>query len=306
MNIVLIGFESFGVRSQATFIQTKHANIFIDPSAALAPKRYGLPPHKLEVKKLIETFNKIENFLRDSEYIIVTHYHYDHHDPGKFLDPTFFKGKTILIKDFEKNINFSQKLRAQRFISIIKNFAKNIVICDQKIIEMGTNKIVFSKPLPHGINTRLGYVISVCIKDEYEFLFTSDIEGGTNEEHSYIYDFCKPYVAIVDGPPTYLMGYAFSEKDLHHSLNFLKTFIDKNSNVLKYLILDHHAFRDENYASLVQNIRNSHIIIETAAEFMGFEPKPLEALRKGLYMVDNESGLDLLHDVVKHGVEPDE
>ncbi|MEM1608517.1 MAG: hypothetical protein QXG81_04510, partial [Ignisphaera sp.] len=63
MELNLIGFESLGVRSQATFIQVKNANIFIDPSAALAPRRYGLPPHRLEAKRLLEIFDKIQDYL---------------------------------------------------------------------------------------------------------------------------------------------------------------------------------------------------------------------------------------------------
>ncbi|MEM0026566.1 MAG: hypothetical protein QXT53_01345 [Ignisphaera sp.] len=308
MELVLIGFESLGVRSQATFIQIKDANIFIDPSAALAPRRYGLPPHRLEAKKLLETFDKIQYYLRDSDYIIITHYHYDHHDPGRFIDPTLFRGKTILVKDFERNINFSQRIRAHKFIKLIKDFANNIKVCDNKTVEIDSNKISFSKPLPHGSNTKLGFVISVCIKDEYEILFTSDIEGGSSREHSFLYNFCRPYIAIVDGPPTYLMGYSFSEEELNNSLNFLKTFISKNLDTLRQIVLDHHIFRDVNYVSVVQNLRkySAHVEIKTAAELMGFEPQPLEAFRKGLYTVSNESGLDILKETMKYGDNLDE
>ena len=112
MLLKLIAFESLGVRSQATYIQTKNALIFIDPSAALAPRRYGLPPHKIEALRLLEVFRDINSFIQDSEYIIITHYHYDHHDPGVFVDVNLYKDKVFLVEDPQNNINLSHKIRA--------------------------------------------------------------------------------------------------------------------------------------------------------------------------------------------------
>lgn len=302
MEVHLVGFESIGVRSQATFIQTNDTTIFIDPSAALAPRRYGLPPHVLEVKWLLKVFDKIEDFARDSEYIVITHYHYDHHDPGRFIDPYIFKGKAFLIKDFNSYTNFSQKMRAYRYYNTIKEFAKSISVIDGRNLILGSTTISFSSPLPHGRDNKLGYVVSVCIEDDIAILFTSDIEGGSSEEHLKLKDFCRPELAIVDGPPTYLMGYSFSEEDLKRSVEFLNTFIAKNVGFLQVIILDHHVFRDLNYINFIKELKLPQTMrIKTAAEFMGLEPRPLEALRKALYRAENENGLDMLRNALRQG-----
>ena len=48
MNVKPLASESLGVRSMATYVETKDCKILIDPSAALGPKRYGLSPHQKE------------------------------------------------------------------------------------------------------------------------------------------------------------------------------------------------------------------------------------------------------------------
>ena len=52
MKIIPIASDSLGVRSMATYVETKDCKILIDPSAALGPKRYGLPPHNKELEAL--------------------------------------------------------------------------------------------------------------------------------------------------------------------------------------------------------------------------------------------------------------
>ncbi|MDK2383350.1 MAG: hypothetical protein QI199_00895, partial [Candidatus Korarchaeota archaeon] len=77
MSFRLIAFDSMGVRSMATVVETKDVKIFIDPSVALAPRRFGLPPHDREVERMHELAKVIEEEALDSDVIVVTHYHYD-------------------------------------------------------------------------------------------------------------------------------------------------------------------------------------------------------------------------------------
>ena len=51
MKIKPLAFDSFGARSMCTLVETRDIKIVIDPSVALAPKRYGLPPHEMELRK---------------------------------------------------------------------------------------------------------------------------------------------------------------------------------------------------------------------------------------------------------------
>lgn len=297
MDIKFIAFESLGVRSQATFIQTKDVNIFIDPSAALAPRRFGLPPHILEVKKLLEIFDKIEDFLRDSDIIIFTHYHYDHHDPGRFLDPELYKNKIVLLKDPQNHINISQRVRASRFLKILKDRAKNIHIADGRKELLGKTVVKFSSPLPHGESNKLGYVLGICIDDVEEALvYTSDIEGGPTKAHRELLNFCRARIAVVDGPPVYLVGYKYSVESLRSSIDFLNKLIESGS--LEVVVLDHHLCRDLGYIEklneVVKRAESIGVRIKTAAEFMGLEPLLLEAMRRELYARNPENGLKLL------------
>lgn len=302
MDIAFIAFESLGVRSQATFIQTKDVNIFIDPSAALAPRRFGLPPHISEVKRLLELFDRIEELLRDSDVIIFTHYHYDHHDPGRFIDLELYRGKTIFLKDPHNNINLSQRLRALRLLKVLNEKAKAINMADGASTVLGGTAIRFSKPLPHGESSRLGYVVGVCVDDgDSAVLYTSDIEGGPMESHKSLLNFCRASIAVIDGPPTYLLGYRYSENSLRLSKEFITKLIGVET--MDLVIIDHHVCRDIDYSrkliDVFERARSMGKKVKTAAEAMGLQPLFLEAMRRELYRERPENGLKLLKSVYR-------
>lgn len=281
-----LAFESLGVRSQATFVQSKDVTLVVDPSAALAPSRFGFPPHRREVERLLQAATVIEEHVRDAEAIIVTHYHYDHHDPGKIIAPTVYKNKIVILKDYEKNINFSQKVRALRFINAIREFAKSIVVADGREINIGNTTIKVSNPVTHGSTARLGYVVSVCIQErgDISLLFTSDVEGGVAEAHRGLLTLCAPGVAVVDGPPTYLLGYRFSVDELRKSLEFIRALVLLGPQTV---IVDHHLCRDANYRSKLKEVNPWPDLdvgkLINAAEYLGVEPQFLEAWRPRLY-----------------------
>jgi len=54
MRIVPLSFDSLGARSMATYVETRDVKIFIDPGVSLAPSRYGLPPHEVEINVMAE------------------------------------------------------------------------------------------------------------------------------------------------------------------------------------------------------------------------------------------------------------
>jgi len=297
LRIELIAFESLGVRSMATLVETRDALILIDPSAALAPRRFGLPPHIREVERLLQLFDRIAELVKDADLVVVTHYHYDHHDPGKFMDPEVYRGKRMWIKNPRSRINVSQRIRAHRFLKILEPRVDELRFADGSSTTLGRTRILFSEPVPHGESDRLGYVVAVCIDDgEERLLYTSDIEGGPLDQHLQLFKWCSPTIAIVDGPPTYLAGYKYSMKSLESSINNLVEALKMPQ--LHTMVLDHHAARELDHAKklnrLVEAARELGKRVQLASQFMGVEAQLLEALRRELFEQDPRDGLELL------------
>lgn len=280
MKIIPIASDSMGTRSMATFVETDDCKILIDPGVALGPRRYGLPPHPLEIEKLEEDWRNIVKYADKAQVMIVTHYHYDHHNPEY---PEIYTDKVVYLKHPTEKINYSQKKRAKYFLSKLNNLPEVIEYCDGQKFIFNSTKIKFSSPVCHGTNARLGYVVEVSISyREEKFLFTSDVEGPSLKEQV---DFIlkeNPDILYLDGPMTYMLGYRYSAKSLEESVKNLIKILRETK--IKKLIIDHHFLRDLNWRERIKealDIANSKIV--TAAEYTGRENLMLEARRKELY-----------------------
>jgi len=60
--IVPLAFDSFGVRSMATFVETDDLRILIDSGVSLMPSGYGLEPDALEWERFDETWKPIKQY----------------------------------------------------------------------------------------------------------------------------------------------------------------------------------------------------------------------------------------------------
>ena len=278
MKILPIASDSLGVRSMATYVETKDCKILIDPSAALGPKRYGLPPAKKEIDMLDKTKKEIAKIAATCNILTISHYHYDHYDP----DETFYNGKTVFAKDIEANINKSQKQRGTDFKKCIEDSCK-LIYSDDSTHKIGKTTITFSPPFFHGPeNVRLGYVIMTTIDDgQKRLLHASDVQGPvTKTAKEYILD-QKPDLLIMDGPPTIFLGWKFSMKNLEEASNNLIEIID---NLKCDVILDHHLLRDLKYKEVFpEPYKKKEHRIKTFAEYLGKENNTLEAHRKELW-----------------------
>ena len=276
MDIIPVCSDSMGVRSMAVLVKAKGVSVFIDPSAALGPSRYGLPPAREEVKALHDFKEKIRKLAKDVDVIVISHYHYDHHDP----DEDFYKDKVVLAKDRLKNINRSQRTRGKYFEDMVAPVAR-LEYADGKEFDFGGVKIKFSKPYPHGPpGTRLGYVIMVCIDDGgMRILHTSDVQGPVDEKCADDIIEMNPDLIIVDGPPTYFLGWKFSVKSLERAINNLLRIIRE---IDCEIIMDHHLLRDLRYKEHMAKVYAKGKI-KTFAEYLGLENNMLEARRKELW-----------------------
>ena len=278
MKIVPIASDSLGIRSMATYVETKNCRILIDPSAALGPKRYGLPPHREEQEVLFKTKLKIAELAKQCNILTISHYHYDHYDPNE----VFYKGKKVFAKDIAKYINKSQKQRGTDFKNKVESVCQ-LIYSDGTIHEFNDTTVSFSPPFFHGPeNIRLSYVIMTTIFDSgKKLLHASDVQGPvTKNATDYIIN-QKPDLLIIDGPPTNFLGWRFSKKNLEKaSNNFIKILKKTDCEI----ILDHHLLRDLKYKEVYpEPYKIGKNKVKTFAEYLGEKNNTLEAHRKHLW-----------------------
>jgi hypothetical protein len=82
IRIVPLAAESLGVRSMCTYVETSDLKILLDAGVSLCPKRFGLPPHPIEFKAIVDSRRKIAEVAEESKIVTLSHYHFDHHTPS--------------------------------------------------------------------------------------------------------------------------------------------------------------------------------------------------------------------------------
>jgi predicted metallo-beta-lactamase superfamily hydrolase len=292
MKIVPLAFESMGVRSMATFVETDQ-KILIDPGTSIAPKRFGYPPWKNEFDALYETRARIEEYAEKADVVTISHYHHDHYTPfelGKFLDSSpkaaekVYQGKKLFIKHPISQINKSQQKRAADFLKNLKDLDCEVSYGDGKSFEIGDTEIKFSNALPHGSEgSKLGYVVAVTIKwNGKSVMHASDVQGPIYEGAKQAILKEKPDMLILSGPPIYLQGFAIEREDIEKARNNLIEI----SGQIPEVIVDHHLLRDIRCFDFIKSVeKESGAEIFVASEINGREPKLLEARRKEFYRI---------------------
>ena len=115
MKIELVWFDSMGAKSSCVFVETRDIRIIIDPGiAAMQP---SFPAE--EWKKILwreEGRRKIKRFLKKSDVVVISHYHYDHFLPK---DIEIYRDKILFTKNPNEYINESQRGRAMDFFGRI-------------------------------------------------------------------------------------------------------------------------------------------------------------------------------------------
>jgi predicted metallo-beta-lactamase superfamily hydrolase len=282
MKIIPLAFDSMGVRSTATFVETD-LKIVIDPGVSFAPLRYGLPPTKLELERVEELSVKVWECAQEADILTISHYHYDHYFP----EADFYSGKILLIKDPKNNINRSQKGRGKEFLNWIKDTPQLMEFADGRKFKFRQTEINFSPPFYHGgEGSRLGYVLMCSIKYRgKKIIHASDVQGPQVIQTTDWIIKQNPDILILSGFPTLLMGWRSSKFGLHQSNKNLVKILTETK--VRTIILDHHLVRDLHYSNKIDEVSkkakslNKKII--TAAEFLGKEPEFLEARRKEFY-----------------------
>ncbi|AEC52441.1 hypothetical protein PNA2_1526 [Pyrococcus sp. NA2] len=301
MKIVPLASESLGVRSLALFLKIGKVGILVDPGVALGPKRYSLPPAEAEMKALLMSREKIQEYSKKAQIITISHYHYDHHTPffeGLYESSSeekareIYTGKLLLIKHPTQDINASQKKRANEFLKYAKDIAKDIKFADSQSFDFGDFRIEFSPPIPHGREgSRLGYVLMVLVDDgKKSVLHASDSQLINDKAIDWIIK-KNPDVLIAGGPPTYLS---------HRVGNVRKLGVENINKIIREtnaeLVIDHHIVRDKGYEKFFEELDKRP---STFAEFLGKDSAPLEAYRKELHKIQKGEDVEIPNGIKK-------
>ncbi|MGZ7067286.1 MAG: MBL fold metallo-hydrolase [Methanobacterium sp.] len=290
MKIIPLAFESLGVRSMCTFVETDQ-KILIDPGTSIAPKRFGYPPWKNEFEALYKSRARIEEYAKEANIITISHYHHDHYTPfelGKFLDSSpraaekLYQGKKLLVKHPKSHINKSQQKRAAGFLKNVNDLNCEVSYADGKSFEIGDTKVKFSKALHHGgEGSRLGYVTAVTLEwNGKSFMHASDVQGPISNEAKQVILDESPDVLLLSGPPIYLQGFAVDVTEIEKArINLIEI-----AGKIPRTIVDHHLLRDLRCFDFIKSVKEeSQGDILVASEILGKEPELLEARRKEFY-----------------------
>ncbi|MBS7656957.1 hypothetical protein KEJ33_03435 [Candidatus Bathyarchaeota archaeon] len=295
IKVVPVAFESFGVRSMCTYVETPDIKVLLDAGVSLCPNRFNLPPHPKEYLALKECRTKMLELAEKADVVTVSHYHFDHHTPS-FTDwvnhwssaeiaEKIYSGKIVFAKNYKANINPSQRERGWMFQRWIGKKAARLEFADNRAFKFGNTKIWFSAPVSHGEEgSGLGWVLMTIIEHKKErVLYAPDVQGPMSDDTATLILRETPKMAIIGGPPTYLAQYKVNPKNIEHAMMNLNVVAEN----VPVTILDHHLLRDENWKQTVQpSIGKAACLgnrIVTAAEYAGTENKLLEARRKALY-----------------------
>jgi uncharacterized protein len=300
INVTPLAFESLGVRSMCTLVQTKDVAVLLDAGVALGP-RFRLMPHPREFRERDEARKRIEEAADKAKVVTISHYHHDHHTPN-FVDRVWlgsgpesferiYKGKVVLAKDSRRKINTAQRRRGWMFRQATEKIAEKFEAADARSFEFGRTKLRFPNPVPHGEGeSELGWVLPCIIEKAREkVFFAPDVQGPVVEETVSLILKEKPRLLIMGGPPTYLQGYRISDEFFQTATRNMKRILES----IPVVVIDHHLLRGEGWYKFLEPVRKSaenagHKLL-TASELIEKAPMPLECKRQSLYEEEKPS-----------------
>ncbi len=277
MKIRIIGAESLGVRSMCCVVETPTRRIIIDPGVALAPRRFGLPPHPVELNKAEQIRQRILNELPNITDIVISHFHGDH-APLKIPDPS-----QISLSEFVARLGNARlwiKSRAGNTQLMDFRYFDFCAAVDNRITEadgIDDGELLFSLPVPHGEKGR-GTVMMTRVRTNTEtFAHASDIQLLDEQTIATLLEW-EPNILFCDGPPVYLPSLSPSARQTAFKNAVLL------ARRIPLIIIDHHLLRSFTGLDFLQKVETqAKGKIISAAEWAGEKPELLEARRRKLY-----------------------
>lgn len=300
IKFIPIADESLGVRSMAAVLKTSDVKIFFDPGLSLAPRRYGLPPHPVEMEVASQLRERILLEVEDADIVTISHYHRDHYTPpheSKFEHTTentfleIYSGKIILAKDYTHNINYNQRKRAYVLFKKLGDQAKEIVFADNREYVIGETRIeAFLSP--HGVeNSKLGWVLGFLVKvhNKPVVMYLPDVQGPISQNVLKKVLEIKPYLLVIGGPPTYLSGTKVKQKDVLKGLQNLKTLVQELKREGRQIVISHHLLRDKEWTEILSQYGIEESNVKLYSDILNKKFTGLEAYRDTLFEVEKPS-----------------
>lgn len=146
-------------------------------------------------------------------------------------------------------------------------------------LRRGRTSVRFTEPLFHGGEyDRVGWVVALVVEvGGRKLLYSSDIQGPVIEAYARWIVEERPELLVLDGPPTYLLGYLFGQRDMERALVNAEAILQ---GLEALIIYDHHLPRDprfrERTARLWKLAGQKGREFLTCAEWFGMKPLVLE------------------------------
>ncbi len=263
-------------------VKTSRRRVVIDPGVALAPLRFGLPPHPLELKRAESLRTEVLKEVAAATDIVISHFHGDHApllkpDPSQ-IPLNDFVARLGAARVWVKSRQGNTRLMDARYVEVVPVLGSRVVDADGR----DDGEIAFSFPVLHGSEGR-GTVMMTRIKDgERVFVHGSDIQL-LDEEAVAVIRAWEPDIVFVDGPPVYLGVLS----DDARAAAFARGV--RLAQAVEVLVCDHHLLRSPAGADWLKQVAAaSGGRVMDAATFMGKKPELLEAARRGLYAQDRD------------------
>ena len=277
MKIIPLAAESLGVRSVATHVECGDTRVLIDPGAALAGQRFGLPPAEAEWEALRRANDRIAAYAVGADLVFVSHYHEDHFR----YDVGLYEARSVWAKDATRTLEGRQRERAARLWTALRGRCR-LDSAEGRRLETPECTLRASPPLPHGLEgSPLGYVVALTVterSDGFRFVHASDVQGPLSPVATGYLIRERPHLLYLAGPPSYLedrVGRAVVARGVDN----LRRIIDRCGC---RVIMDHHALRDPAWRERFRDLWESGHVT-TAAGFLGLEERPLETQRRSLW-----------------------
>lgn len=153
-----------------------------------------------------------------------------------------------------------------------------ISFADGRSFRRGGTSVRFTEPLFHGGEfDRVGWVVALVVEvGGRKLLYSSDIQGPVIEAYARWIAEERPDLLVLDGPPTYLLGYLFGQRDLERALSNLEGLLERLRDTV--IIYDHHLPRDPRFRERTWEVWEmaKGRALYTCAEWFGSKPLVLE------------------------------